>query len=292
MTHGDDRDRAEDGVAATRVWLVIGASTGIGRAVAETILSRAGDKLVATARDRTRLADLAASDPARVELCEVDVVSSATVRDAISRTIERFGSVDVVVSCAGNCLIGSVEESSDEEIRAVVETNFFGVVNVVKAVVPYFRERRSGHLAVVTSNGAFDARPGCGAYCASKAGANGILEAVAAEVGSLGIGVTIIEPGLVRTDLRARGTVSARQSIADYDLTCAAMRASIGSDYPDSAGDPQLAGRAIVQALVSADPPRHLPLGSDALSRIRQKLAALGAELDRWQDLALSVTAG
>jgi NAD(P)-dependent dehydrogenase (short-subunit alcohol dehydrogenase family) len=282
-------DGGPETLGTPRTWMVVGASSGIGRAVAEQVLRRPGDRLVAASRDIGRMSDLLAQAADRVQLYKVDVRRPAMVRDAVANAVESFGSIDVVVSCAGTCLVGAVEECSDEEIRDMMETNFFGVVNIVAAIVPYFRARRHGQLAVVTSNGAFDGLPGCGAYCASKAAANSLLEAVAAEAGPTGVLVTMIEPGLVRTGMRERGTVRAGRLIADYDLTCDTMRRTVGQPYPDEAGDVARAAQAIIRALVSDPPPRHLPLGEDAVNRIRGKLERLSREITEWQDLALSV---
>lgn len=269
------------------VWLVTGSSTGSGRALAEAVLER-GDALVATARAAAQVGDLAARDPGRVIAARLDVTEPSSVAEAVEMSISRFGRIDRVVNCAGTGLVGSIEEASREEVESVFETNMYGPLNVVGAALPHMRARRRGHIAVVTSQGAFQGQQGCGIYCASKAAVNSICEALAMEVAPLGIRVTIIEPGLVSSNFHAHIAASQRR-IPDYEATCGPLRKGVAGPQPPSAHAVGSAARAIVTAMTDPLPPLNMPLGADALHLIRSKLAFVGNELDRWDDVARTV---
>jgi NADP-dependent 3-hydroxy acid dehydrogenase YdfG len=271
----------------SHVWLVTGSSTGMGRALAEAIVER-GDRLIATARDIARVEDLAERGGERFQAARLDVLEPASIAAAIAGGLARFGKIDTLVHCAGAGLVGSIEESSRSEIERVFETNMYGVLNTINGVLPHMRERRSGQIGVITSQGAFQGQQGCGIYCASKAATNAICEALAAEVAALGIGVTIIEPGLVATNFHS-AIVQAEQRLPDYDASCGPLRRAVLEGNPPTAHDARLAADAILAALSAPRPPLNMPLGADAVNLVRHKLAFVTAELDRWEDVAVTV---
>jgi NAD(P)-dependent dehydrogenase (short-subunit alcohol dehydrogenase family) len=270
-----------------RVWLITGSSTGMGRALAETVIGR-GDVLVATARTVAQIEDLAERDGSSVRVAALDVREPRSIAEAVDGAVATFGRIDMLIHCAGAGLVGSIEESSRTEVEHVFETNMYGTLNVLDAVLPHMRTRRSGHIGIITSQGAFQGQQGCGIYCASKAAVNAICEALAAELAPLGIGVTIIEPGLVRTNFHA-AILQAERRLPDYEVTCAALRTGVTEDHPPTAHDVDSAARAIVTAVTAPSPPLNMPLGADALSMIRDKLAFVAAELETWEEVALTV---
>lgn len=266
-----------------RVWLVTGCSTGIGRAVVDALVAR-GNRVVATARRPEVLADLAARGGRDLLATRLDVIDRASIEAALAAGIERFGHVDVLLHCAGIGLIGSIEESSDEEIARVFDVNVFGTISVLKAVLPHLRARRSGHVAVVTSFGAFEGHAGVGIYDASKFGLNGLCEALAAEVRPLGIRVSIIEPGVVKTNFRTGAIIRAKGRIATYDGTLAARRATIQGGYPAGVDEAPEVASALLAALDQPEPPLHLVLGSRATDVVQDKLRRMLEGVARWED--------
>jgi NAD(P)-dependent dehydrogenase (short-subunit alcohol dehydrogenase family) len=269
----------------TRVWLATGCSTGIGRAVAEELVSR-GVSLVATARDPATLSDLVDRGGSRVATSRLDVHDPASVQAALDLTLDRFGRVDVLLNCAGTGLVGSIEESSDDEIDYVMQTNFYGTLRVIRTVLPHMRERGSGLIATMTSRGAFEGQPGTGIYCASKFAMNGMLESLAIEVKPLGIDVSILEPGLVKSNFRAAGITRAKRRMAEYDETCGTLRAAIEQEFPPYAYEASDVAVSLLAALSQPTTPLHLPLGGRAVDQIRAKLNSVLAGIAEWEDYA------
>jgi short-subunit dehydrogenase len=278
MTTHDDRP----------VWLVTGCSTGMGRALVETLAAN-DYRVMATARNVSDIEALAEGRAGQVAVHSLDLVDASTIDDAVAATIETFGGVDILCSCASTGLVGSVEESSIEEMQNLFEVNYIGTLRVVKAVLPHMRERGSGHIAVLTSKGAFQGQPGVAGYCASKAALNAMLEALAVEMKPLGVGVTIVEPGLVVSNFHVKASVSTQERIAAYDETAGATRAYIAAPYPPDASDPHTAARAIMLGLTAPEPPLNLPLGADAIAMIRGKFAAVNADIEAFGQLSLEV---
>jgi NAD(P)-dependent dehydrogenase (short-subunit alcohol dehydrogenase family) len=268
-------------------WLVVGSSTGIGRGVVDAIAAGHG-RVIAAARRPETVTDVQEAHPDRALAVALDVLDPSSIDAAIEAGLERFGRIDRLVHCAGTGLVGSVEEASVAEIERVFATNMYGVVNVLDRVVPLMRAQGEGRLGVITSQGAFQGQRGCGVYCASKAATNALCEALAAEVTPLGIYVTIIEPGLVATNFHGAIGQSEKRLPA-YEDTCGPLREAVKEDPPDTAHSVHSAASAILTAMRSEYPPLNLPLGADALNLIRHKLGFVGAELERWEEVALSV---
>jgi NAD(P)-dependent dehydrogenase (short-subunit alcohol dehydrogenase family) len=269
-----------------KVWLITGASRGLGRALADAVVA-AGHMLVATARNPAQLADLAQPAPDRIRTVALDVTDPAAAERAIQTAVDAFGRLDVLVNNAGYGNICSIEETSLTDFREQIETNLFGVINVTKAAIPLLREQRSGNIIQISSLGGRLAPPGRGAYAAAKAGVGAFSEVLAKEVGPLGIKVTIVEPGGFRTDFAGTST-TIHDSRPEYDATVGAM-ARFQRDYSGKQpGDPAKAAAVILRIAGLAEPPLRLLLGSDAADAAEKKdLARIEADR-RWRDLSVS----
>jgi NAD(P)-dependent dehydrogenase (short-subunit alcohol dehydrogenase family) len=268
-----------------RVWLVTGASSGLGRALAEAALD-AGHRVVATARDPQSVADLEQHE--RAITARLDVTRADDARAALAAAVEAFGRVDVVVNSAGYGLFGALEELDEAELRRQFETNVFGALNVIRAALPHLRRQGSGHIVQMSSlEGVAPVLAGETAYAATKFAVEGLCEALAREVEHLGIRITIVEPGPVRTDFAA-GAVATPSAIDDYDDSVGeALRlfAQLAGNQPN---DPALVAEAIVRAVAADDPPLRLVLGTEAVDAVRAKLDGQRGELDAWERLARS----
>ncbi len=270
----------------SQVWLITGSSRGLGRALADAVLA-AGHELVATARDPAQLADLVDRYGEQVRSCALDVTDPRAAGNAIEEAGRAFGRLDVLVNNAGYGNIGSIEDTSLEDIRAQIETNLFGVINVTKAAIPLLREQRSGHIIQLSSVGGRVGAMGRAAYSAAKWGVEGFSEVLAKETALLGIKVTIIEPGGFRTDFAGSSTVIS-EGRPEYDATVgAAARFQRGYDGTQP-GDPVKAAAVIIQVAAMERPPLRLLLGSDAV-RITEQADVARIEADKkWRDLSLS----
>jgi NAD(P)-dependent dehydrogenase (short-subunit alcohol dehydrogenase family) len=246
----------------SQVWFVTGSSRGLGRSLAEAVLA-AGHRLVATARRPEQLDDLIQKYGEQIRAVPLDVTDPVATRSAIAAAVEAFGRLDVVVNNAGYANVAAIEQFTEADLRAQIETNLFGVINVTRAALPVFRAQRSGHFLQVSSVGGRLASPGLGPYQTAKWAVGGFSGVLAAETAHLGIKVTVIEPGGFRTDW-----AGASMSIADVDPDYAASvgvhagrtRASSGNQT----GDPAKAAQAMLQVAAMDEPPLRLLLGSDA----------------------------
>jgi NAD(P)-dependent dehydrogenase (short-subunit alcohol dehydrogenase family) len=261
---------------ATKVWLVTGASRGLGLAICRAALDR-GDHVVATARTPASLEPLAAANP-RALVLRLDVTDATSIRDAVREAVQRFGRIDVVVNNAGYGHVGAIEELSDDELRQQYEVNVFGVLRVTRAVLPQLRHQRSGHLVQMSSLNGIVGMAGGGHYAASKFAVEGMSESLAEEVAPLGIRVTIVEPGPYRTEFAGAGARFARPMV-DYAPTVGPVREALAALDGNQPGDPAEAAQAIVACVDAAEPPLRLPLGDIATSGIRDKLTRQLAEL-------------
>lgn len=275
--------------APARTWFITGASSGLGHALAEAVLTR-GERAIVTARDVARVAHFAAANPNAAYPITLDVTGDDdAIRGAVAEAEREFGGIDVLVNNAGFGLVGAIEEVSDAEARGVFDANVFGLLRVTRAVLPSMRARRAGHVVNIGSVGGLVGIAGSGHYCASKFAVDGLSEALHAELAPLGIHVTVVEPGGFRTDFAGRSLHEAAATIAAYAETAGKwrhdIRASVDGHQP---GDPKLAALAIIAVVDAAKPPLRLVLGSGALDRVRRKLADVGAELDLWEAVGRS----
>ncbi|MET7927005.1 oxidoreductase [Streptomyces sp. NPDC005349] len=272
----------------TRHWLITGVSGGLGRALAEAALDR-GDVVVGTLRDEAQAANFEQRAPGRSFAVLLDVTDGPQlVSQRAAEAIRRAGHLDVVVNNAGYGLLGAVEEVNEEELRHQMETNFFGPLHLIRALLPHFRERGGGHIVNISSIAGFRGQAGLGLYNASKFALEGLSEALQHELSPFGVPVTIIEPGAFRTDWAGKGLRRAAERSPVY--AALAERGDRGMSRLDGEqqGDPDRAAAAIIAAVEADSPPRRLPLGSDAVAAVRSKLNSMERELDDWQDVSLS----
>jgi NAD(P)-dependent dehydrogenase (short-subunit alcohol dehydrogenase family) len=282
----NDHLKGERPLMTSQVWLITGASRGLGLALAQAVLER-GDTVIAAARNPKRATDaLGASQ--RVFPIEMDVTDGESIQSAARTVLRGFSKIDVLVNNAGYGLIGAIEELEPAEIEHVFRTNFFGVHQVLRAFLPTLRAQRGGWIVNISSVGGFTASPGAGAYNASKFALEGLSEALAQELAPLGIRVLIVEPGYLRTDFLDDSMRTAKTTIADYAETAGRTVKMMAERNRKQPGDPRKAARAIVNAIKSPRPPLRLILGPDAVERVANKLAAVRRELDDWREVAMS----
>jgi NAD(P)-dependent dehydrogenase (short-subunit alcohol dehydrogenase family) len=270
----------------SQVWLITGSSRGLGRAFTEAALE-AGHRVVATARDSGQLIDIANNYSDSVRTVSLDVTNEAQAKDAVDAAIETFGGLDVLVNNAGYGNVCPVEDTSLADFRAQIETNLFGVIIMTKAVLPYFRERRAGHIIQVTSIGGRIGPTGRAPYAPAKFGVEGFSESLSKEVGPLGVKVTIVEPGGFRTDFAGSST-ELREGRPEYDATVGATVRFQRAYNGKQPGDPAKAAATLVHIASLSDPPLRLLLGSDSYNAA-EKSALEKLELDKkWKDLSVS----
>jgi NAD(P)-dependent dehydrogenase (short-subunit alcohol dehydrogenase family) len=268
-------------------WLITGCSTGLGRALASAVLSR-GDNAVVTARDAGTVADLVAAFPDRAFPYALDVTDPAQVRDAVSFALSSCGTIDVLVNNAGYGYRAAVEEGVDADVQALFATNFFGAVDLIKAVLPGMRAQRSGTIVNISSIGARVCPPGSGYYAAVKSALEGMTSSLRKEVAPLGITAMAVEPGGFRTDFAGRSLAGSAVTIDDYDETVGPRRKANDRVHGTQPGDPAKLAAAIIEAVASPEPPAMLVLGNDAFANYGQVLDAQRAELEKWRALSVS----
>src|SRR5216684_237539 len=271
----------------SRVWFITGTSTGFGYLLAEEALKR-GERVIATARDVSKLSRLARQYPDRIHTFRLDVTNRNEITSIAQQGITAFGHVDILVNNAGYAMNGAIEEVSEDEFEPMFQTNIYGVIRVTRAFLPYFRQRRSGHIFNLSSISGLIGSPGWGFYNATKFAVEGFSEALAEEVKPLGVHVTVVEPGPFRTDFLGRSSKLARRQLPDYATTAGRAREYVKTQSGKQPGDPQKAVEAIIAAANSAKPPLHLILGRIALTRFRKKLSDWHEEIAEWE----SVTTG
>ena len=271
----------------SKTWFITGASRGFGALIAEAALRR-GDNVAATARNPATVTS-ALGQQANLLALPLDVTNETQGREAAAATIARFGRIDVLLNNAGFGLLGAVEESSAEEVERVYRTNVFGLLAVTRSVLPHMRRQRSGHVINTSSVGGYSASAGFGVYGSTKFAVEGLSEALALELKPLGIRVTVIEPGLFRTNfLDASSLLPSAMTIPDYAETAGATRKFAASANYTQPGDPAKLARALLQLVDAEEPPLRMPFGSDAVRRIEAKNAFVAQELAHWRDLSVS----
>lgn len=268
-------------------WFITGASSGFGLSFAQYALHK-GYNVVATARNLTKLAGLKAAAPDRVLLQPLDVTSPGQVAAAVAAAIAQFGAIDVVFNNAGYGIVGALEETPDADLRAQMETNFFGAVNVIKAALPYLRARKSGAIVNISSLGGQLSFGGFSAYSASKFALEGMSEALAQEVVSFGIKVLIVEPGAFRTGFAAEA-LKHMPVMDEYRPIVGGTREFAHGMNGTQAGDPAKAAAAIELALQASPTPLRLQLGSDAVASVRTHSEQLLKDLSAWEKVATQV---
>ena len=274
-------------MASIKTLLITGVSSGFGRALAQEALA-AGHRVVGTVRSETSKREFEALAPDRAFGRVLDVTDFGAIDAVVADVEASVGPVDVLVNNAGYGHEGVMEESPLAEMRRQFDVNVFGAVAMMKAVLPYMRQRRRGHILNITSMGGYITMPGIAYYCGSKFALEGISEALGKEVEPFGIAVTAVAPGSFRTDWAGRSMVRTPRSIADYDALFDPIRTAREEKSGKQTGDPVKAARAMLAVINAERPPAHLLLGSDALGLVRAKLSALSDEIAVWETVTLS----
>jgi len=271
-----------------RTWLITGVSSGLGRALAQAVLE-AGDRVAGTVRSEVARQEFEQLAPGRSRGVLLDVTDRAGILRAVGDVEGWAGGIDVLVNNAGYGLVGGVEEASDAEVRAQFEVNVFGALAVIQAVLPFMRGRRAGRIVCVTSVSGLVGWPSLGIYSGSKFALEGICETLAQEVAPLGIKVTLVEPGGLRTDFAGRSSARTARTIDDYAATVGACKRILAEHAGHEWGDPRKAAQAIVTVVEAESPPLRLLLGADAIRYTSGKLGALTDEMARWKSLSLGI---
>ena len=269
-----------------KVWFNTGASSGFGKAFAEYAITQ-GYKVIVTARRLDKLESIKALAPDQVEAIKMDVNNNAEISDAVKKAIDRFGRVDVLINNAGYGIVGAVEETPESELRALMDTNFFGAVSVTQALLPTFRQQRSGAIVNITSLGGQLSFAGFSAYSASKCALEGFSEALADELAPLGIKVLIVEPGNFRTEL-AGDAMKHMPELDAYKETVGATRKFAKGMDGTQEGDPAKAAAAIDKALAAEKTPLRLQLGEDSVNAIKKHSEQLLQDLAAWESVAIN----
>lgn len=274
-------------MAAIKTLLITGVSSGFGRALAQEALA-AGHRVVGTVRSEQARREFETLATSNAIGCILDVTDFDAIDSVVGNIEATVGPVDVLVNNAGYGHEGVLEESPLEEMRRQFDVNVFGAVAMMKAVLPYMRGRREGHILNITSMGGYITLPGISYYCGSKFALEGISETVGKEVKPFGIAVTAVAPGSFRTDWAGRSMVRAPRSIPDYNGLFDPIREARRQKSGRQLGDPAKAARAMLDVINSDSPPAHLLLGSDAIDLVRQKLSLLAEEIDQWEAITRS----
>jgi len=270
----------------SKVWLITGSSRGIGRELAKAVLA-AGHRLMATARKPEDLSDLVAQYGDRVRAVALDVTDPSAARAAVAAATSAFGRLDVVVNNAGYANVNSIEDMAEDDFRAQIETNFFGVVNVTRAALPVLRAQRDGHFIQISSIGGRRASVGISAYQSAKFAVEGFSEALSNEVGPLGIRVTIVEPGGFRTDW-AGSSMRIDEIREEYQASVGSFAQAFRKNADAARGDPAKAAQAVLRISSEQEPPLRLLLGSDAVFLAGAVASARMAEDAKWKALSVS----
>ncbi|MEL5336615.1 oxidoreductase [Serratia nevei] len=274
-------------MASAKTILITGVSSGFGQALAREALA-VGHRVVGTVRNSEALQAFGALDTQRAFGYLLDVTDVERIDEVVGEIESAVGPIDVLVNNAGYGHEGILEESPLAELRRQFDVNVFGAVAMIKAVLPGMRQRRHGHIINITSMGSFITLPGISYYCGSKFALEGISETLSKELAPFNLHVTAVAPGSFRTDWAGRSMVRSPRCLPDYDALFEPVRQARQEKSGKQLGDPVKAAHAILTLIESQTPPTHLLLGSDALSLVRQKLEALGKEIEQWEKLTRS----
>jgi NAD(P)-dependent dehydrogenase (short-subunit alcohol dehydrogenase family) len=274
-------------ISKDAVWLVTGCSKGLGRAIVTEAL-RADYRVVATARNPSTLDGLLAEAADRALAVALDVTRPDEVAAAVEAAEHRFGAVDVLVNNAGYGYVGAIEEGEEDGVRALFETDVFGLWSMTKAVLPGMRRRGRGHVVNISSVGGMVTYPAVGFYHMAKFAVEGFSDTLAQELAPFGIGVTVVAPGAFRTDFRGSSMQQSAVRLPEYADTAGKARDRVLAGHGTQENDPALGARAIITAVEADAPPVHLVIGGDALDQVRAKLARLSQELDTWEGVTRS----
>ncbi len=275
-------------MSSTKVWYITGASQGLGLSLVKKLLS-AGYRVAATSRSVNDMQKAVGSnDSLRFLPLEVDLTNTGAIHDSIERTIDAFGTIDVIVNNAGYGMEGTVEELDEKAMRAIFEINVFAGISVIKYVLPYLRRQRSGHIINISSVAGFVGAPGWSIYSATKSALIAFSEVLALDLRELGIKVTVVGPSGFRTGfLSKKSLVTTESQIADYQAV-SKTRSRYAAMDGNQDGDPEKAAKLFIQLAENPEPPMHLWLGANAIDRASEKIESMGQELKKWKELSVS----
>ncbi len=271
----------------SHVWLITGCSSGFGYALASKALE-AGDRVIATARNIDSLSELAKSHPGSLTAMTLDVTNPGQVKKVVSEAAKVHGRLDVVVNNAGYGLIGALEECDEAQIERSLNTNFFGPLRVMRAVLPIFREQKSGHFINMSAIAGFENHPGFSVYGGAKAALDSASDALREEVAPLGIKVSVVVPGPFRTDFISRSLDKTEVKLPDYGRTSGKFQKILESIDGKQQGDPEKAAEIIVRMVQDGKAPSRLFLGKYAMEKARNKIRAIERDLQEWEAASLS----
>jgi NAD(P)-dependent dehydrogenase (short-subunit alcohol dehydrogenase family) len=269
-----------------KIWFITGASRGLGLIITKAVLAT-GDKVIAAVRKNPE--ELASQlNNSNLLTVTLDVTDELQVKTAVNEGISKFGKIDVLVNNAGFGILSAVEEATDEQVRNNFDTNVFGTLNVIRAILPFLRKQRSGHIINMSSVGGLTGSPGWGLYNSTKFAIEGLTEALSKELAPLGIFATAVEPGYFRTDFLDGSSLNrVGNIIEDYADTVGKMRDRAAAVNRKQPGDPQKLAEALIEIANCDKPPVHLPLGIDSLNSYKAKTAAFAADIEAWHDVII-----
>jgi NAD(P)-dependent dehydrogenase (short-subunit alcohol dehydrogenase family) len=268
----------------TKIWLITGVGSGLGQAMASAALRR-GDTVLGIVRKAEAARAFEASVPGRAHAIVADVIDRTLLFKLIEEAIARVGTIDIVVNNVGQVLDSYVEEGEPDAVRALFEVNFIGALNVIQAVLPHFRQRGEGRIFNISSGGGIAAVPSLGFYCATKFALEGLSEALRAEVGPLGIAVTIVEPGAFRTNLLIHSKTSIDREIPDYERSVGKIRRQLDALGGQEPGDPEKLALAMLVLADAEAPPMRAAFGDDAIGMALGKADSIRSDVEAWRSV-------
>jgi NAD(P)-dependent dehydrogenase (short-subunit alcohol dehydrogenase family) len=275
----------------SKVWLVTGSASGLGRDISEAVLA-SGDRLVATARDPQRLEDLVKKYGDQVRIASLDVADEQAALAAVQVAVKAFGRLDILVNNAGFGDVAPFEQLSPERFKAVIDTNFYGVVYMTRAALPVMRKQKSGCILQISSvGGRIGAIPGNSPYHAAKWAVGGFTESIATEVAPFGVKVCALEPGGIRTNWGARARRDTPDLLPDYEPSVGAFLNRLKSHWGQENSDPAKVAQVVLRLAASDRLPAHLLLGSDAVQYAGQAEATRAADAEKWREVSVSTDA-
>ena len=272
-----------------KVWFITGASKGLGLELAKKLLAE-GFKVAVTSRSEATLIKELGNLSENFLPLEMELTDEKSVKNAIDKTVGHFKTIDVLVNNAGYGLLGALEELTDAESRKNFEVNVFGLLNVIRNVIPHMRASKSGHVFNISSVGGYVGNfPGWGIYCSTKFAVAGLTESLAAEVKEFGVNVTLVYPGYFRTDfLKDSSLLLPQNPIAEYKAVRESESAHKDNINENQPGDPVKLAEALIKVSQDQNPPLHLFLGEDAFNMANQKIASVQGELIQWKTVSVS----
>lgn len=270
-----------------KVWLITGSSSGFGRALLEKVLEN-GDRAVGTARNPESLNDFADKYPDSFEAVRMDVTVNEDIDKALKSTLDRYGSIDVLVNNAGYGLLGALEEYSDKDMNDNFNTNFWGPINVIRKSLPMFRTQGSGHIVNMSASAALMNEVGFSIYGAAKAALGCASESLYNELKPLGIGVTNVVAGPFRTDFIGRSLIRSENQIDEYDQSVGQFANFLEMINGKQPGDPEKAARAIISVVSSENPPLYFYIGAYSYNKAKEKIDSINSDLSDWKELGIN----